>query len=128
MNSELNIDNLENVVNNNIISDEKDDIENDNIKKAIDNTINNKKPSIIWSKIEKDKNIKKENKLKVMSYFILIFTLLWFVTGLLGWLMSIYCFNYSKSKIENVVGVLIATFLGPFYWLYYIYMQNYCGR
>tara|TARA_Y100000389_G_scaffold200752_1_gene241876 strand:+ start:7174 stop:7560 length:387 start_codon:yes stop_codon:yes gene_type:complete len=128
MNSELNIDNLENVVNNNIISDEKDDIENDNIKKAIDNTINNKKPSINWSKIEKDKNIKKENKLKVMSYFILIFTLLWFVTGLLGWLMSIYCFNYSKSKIENVVGVLIATFLGPFYWLYYIYMQNYCGR
>jgi len=128
MNSELNIDNLENVVNNNIISDEKDDIENDTIKKAIDNTINNKKPSINWSKIEKGKNIKKENKLKVMSYFILIFSLLWFMTGLLGWLMSIYCFNYSKSKIENVVGVLIATFLGPFYWLYYIYMQNYCGR
>ena len=63
-----------------------------------------------------------------MGYFVFVFTLLWFITGLLGWLMSIYCFKYNKTKIENVVGVLIAILLGPFYWLYYIYMQNYCGK
>ena len=63
-----------------------------------------------------------------MSLFVFVFTLLWFLTGLFGWLMSIYCFNYNKTKIQNVVGILIATFLGPFYWLYYIYMQNYCGK
>ena len=126
MNSDLNIENLENVVNDNVIKSEGDDIDI-----AINNTINNKKPKISWSKIEKDElNTKKENKneFKTMAIFVSIFTLIWFLTGLLGWLMSIYCFKYNKTKIENVIGILIATFLGPFYWLYYIYMQNYCGK
>ena len=123
--SESNIDNLENVVNDNVIKNESDDIDI-----AISNTINNKKPNISWSKIEKKEldDGTNKNKLKTIAIFVSIFTLLWFLTGLLGWLMSIYCFKYNKTKIENVVGILIATFLGPFYWLYYIYMQNYCGK
>lgn len=123
--SKSNIDNLENVVNDNVIKNESDDIDI-----AISNTINNKKPNISWSKIEKKEpdDGRNKNKLKTISLFVSIFTLLWFLTGLLGWLMSIYCFKYNKTKIENVVGILIATFLGPFYWLYYIYMQNYCGK
>lgn len=123
--SESNIHNLENVVNDNVIKNESDDIDI-----AISNTINNKKPNISWSKIEKKEldDGRNKNKLKTIALFVSIFTLLWFLTGLLGWLMSIYCFKYNKTKIENVVGILIATFLGPFYWLYYIYMQNYCGK
>jgi hypothetical protein len=131
MNSELDVQNLENVVNDNIIIENQN--ENDEIETGINNTINNK-TSISWSKIDeddnKDDNIsnKSKNNLKTMGYFVFVFTLLWFITGLLGWLMSIYCFKYNKTKIENVVGVLIAILLGPFYWLYYIYMQNYCGK
>tara|TARA_B110001450_G_scaffold50101_1_gene46739 strand:- start:1238 stop:1621 length:384 start_codon:yes stop_codon:yes gene_type:complete len=124
---ESNIQNLENVVNNNVIKSESDEIDI-----AISNTINNKKTNISWSKIEKkevdEDKFKNNNKLKTIGLFVSIFTLLWFLTGLLGWLMSIYCFKYNKTKIENVVGILIASFLGPFYWLYYIYMQNYCGK
>lgn len=127
MNSELDVQNLENVVNDNIIIENQN--ENDEIETGINNTINNK-TSISWSKIDEDDNIsnKSKNNLKTMGYFVFVFTLLWFITGLLGWLMSIYCFKYNKTKIENVVGVLIAILLGPFYWLYYIYMQNYCGK
>lgn len=127
MNTELNSTNLENVVNDNIILKN----ENEEIERAVINTLNNKKSGINWSKIDyiNDNELKNnENKFLTMSLFVFIFTLLWFLTGLFGWLMSIYCFNYNKTKIQNVVGILIATFLGPFYWLYYIYMQNYCGK
>lgn len=66
---------------------------------------------------------KKSNNITLYS----IFTIIWLIMGILGWIMSIYCFK-NKGKTENVLGLLIATLLGPFFWLYYIYMDNYCGK
>ena len=59
MNSELNSTNLENVVNDNIILKN----ENEEIERAVINTLNNKKSGINWSKID-DKN---DDNLKIMK-------------------------------------------------------------
>lgn len=66
--------------------------------------------------------------LKNMPLFLMIFTLIWFILGVGGWFMSIYCFKAKGgSKVNNVIGLLISTFLGPFFWLYYLYMKKeYC--
>ena len=110
-------------------TDKESDKETD--KETFDNYyyINNENQNEIQN--QNNKKTTKNNlisNLKTMSIFLCIFTLIWFITGLLGWLMSIYCFKYDKNRIENVIGILISTLLGPFYWLYYIYMQNYCGK
>lgn len=96
------------------------------VKNLIDKKSHNKKEKII----EKMENIvpeKKENK-SYLNIIVVILVLIWFLLGILGWFYSIYCFKYNKNKLENVMGLLISSLLGPFYWLYYFYINNYCGK
>tara|TARA_B000000437_G_scaffold142621_1_gene103867 strand:+ start:1744 stop:2112 length:369 start_codon:yes stop_codon:yes gene_type:complete len=88
--------------------------------------LDNKKEKII----EKMENIVLEKKEKVsyLNIIVIILVLIWFLLGILGWFYSIYCFKYNKNKLENVMGLLISSLLGPFYWLYYFYINNYCGK
>jgi hypothetical protein len=59
----------------------------------------------------------------VLIFFWLIFILIWIVSGVL---MSIVCIFYKGSVSDKFLGYIIATSLGPLYWLYYIYNSNYC--
>lgn len=68
-----------------------------------------------------------------ITYFLLIifYTILiwiWFIAGLLGFLMSIACFGFNGSVADKFLGVLLVLVIGPFYWLYFIYNSNYCTR
>lgn len=58
--------------------------------------------------------------------FILILVLLWILAGIVAFIMSIVCFGYSGTEVEKIVGLLLAFFLGPFYWIYYYVSSTYC--
>lgn len=57
-----------------------------------------------------------------------IFSLIWFVGGILGFIASLVCLFYQGSTSDKAIGILLALILGPFYWLFYIYNINYCTR
>ena len=66
----------------------------------------------------------KENRWIV--YFILIFILLWVVLGFVAFIYSLICFKYESSMIEKLIGLLLAIFTGPLYFIYYNFNSNYC--
>lgn len=106
-------------------------IENEFMNTAAINTINNKKKNNVQRLNNDDfiiTNTTNNNNYDNLLYILLlIFTFIWFITGIAAWITSILCFVDKKNKIQNVVGFFIALFLGPFYWLYYIYMDKYCS-
>lgn len=107
-------------------------IENEFMNTAAINTINNKKNNNV-QRLNNDDYIitnttNTTNNYDNFLYILLsVFTFIWFITGIAAWITSILCFVDKKNKIQNVVGFFIALFLGPFYWLYYIYMDKYCS-
>ena len=60
--------------------------------------------------------------------FIFIFLLIWWIAGVIGFLMSIVCSFYNGSTTDKFLGILLAWILGPIYWLYFIYNSSYCTR
>lgn len=64
----------------------------------------------------------------IIYILIAIFSLIWFIGGLLGFIASLVCLFYQGSASDKAIGILLALILGPFYWLFYIYNLNYCTR
>ena len=58
----------------------------------------------------------------------LIFVVIWAVLGVGAFVMSLVCFSKkgTANGSSNVIGLLLAIFLGPFYWLYYFGSGTYC--
>ncbi len=69
-----------------------------------------------------------ENSGKKMGYSLLVFLVVWIILGIIAFIMSIVCFGFSGSMIEKVIGLLLACFFGPFYWLYFYFNKSYCGK
>jgi len=57
-----------------------------------------------------------------------LFLTFWILAGLTAFGMSLVCFGYKGSVLEKIVGLLLAFFLGPFYWIYYMYNGAYCVK
>jgi len=56
-----------------------------------------------------------------------IVLILWFTAGLCAFIMSFVCFAYNSENISyNFMGLIMALFLGPIYWIYYAYNKKYC--
>lgn len=55
-----------------------------------------------------------------------IFIFLWIAVGVAAFVMSIVCFGRSGSTAQHVVGLLLAIFFGPFYWIYFLAVSSYC--
>tara|TARA_B100001142_G_scaffold328971_2_gene390602 strand:+ start:664 stop:978 length:315 start_codon:yes stop_codon:yes gene_type:complete len=65
---------------------------------------------------------------KKINYITIILIFLWITSGIIGFLISLICLIYNKNKLKKIIGLLIASiFFGPLYWLYYMYMDNYCS-
>ncbi len=69
-----------------------------------------------------------ENSGKKMGYSLLVFLVVWIILGIIAFIMSIACFGFSGSMAEKVIGLLLACFFGPFYWLYFYFNKSYCGK
>ena len=59
----------------------------------------------------------------LLVFFWLLFILIWVISGIL---MSIICIFYKGSVSDKFLGYIIATTMGPFYWLYYVFNKDYC--
>lgn len=64
---------------------------------------------------------------KIAGITIFILVLVWIVAGLAGFITSLVCFGKSGTIAEKIIGVLLAVFFGPFYWLYFIFAKSYCS-
>jgi len=68
-----------------------------------------------------------ENNPLLKSVIVLyIFILVWGLIGLIAFIMSLICFGRSGTLIEKIIGLLLAIFFGPLYFIFYIFNKNYC--
>jgi hypothetical protein len=59
----------------------------------------------------------------------IIFILLWLFCGLIPFIWSLICFKKTRMGDTSwrVLGLILAIFLGPFYWiLFFIHPDDYC--
>lgn len=59
---------------------------------------------------------------------VIIIALLWVILGIGAFVMSLVCFGRSGSLGLHIVGLLLAIFFGPFYWIYFLVVKSYCGK
>jgi len=78
--------------------------------------------------VEEDTKTNVNVDISMFLIFLFIILLIWWLAGLIGFLMSIACCFYNGSTAEKFIGILMAWVLGPFYWLYFIYNSSYCTR
>ena len=56
----------------------------------------------------------------------IIIVILWSISGIIALITSIVCFGFSGTLSEKIVGLLLAFFLGPFYFIFYGFNKTYC--
>lgn len=61
----------------------------------------------------------------VASFWVL-FSVAWAISGLVAFAWSLVCFGRSGSGLDKAIGLLIALFLGPIFFLYLMFNKPYC--
>jgi hypothetical protein len=59
---------------------------------------------------------------------IVVFLGLWIIAGIIAFIVSIICFGRSGTTGQHIVGLLLAIFFGPLYWIYYGVVGSYCRK
>lgn len=79
-------------------------------------------------KEEQDKNEPTQIKKTHLAggIFILFLMLMWPITGMIALYYAASCFGYSGSLAEKRLGLVLALFLGPLYFIYYYFTPSYC--
>jgi len=57
---------------------------------------------------------------------LIVFICVWILIGLVAFILSLVCFARSGSSFEKIMGLLLAIFFGPFYFLFYVFNKGYC--
>ena len=58
---------------------------------------------------------------------VMMLALAWVALGIGAFIMSLVCISKTGSSGgQNVIGLLLALLLGPFYWLYFLGSATYC--
>jgi hypothetical protein len=71
-----------------------------------------------------------EAQSKTASLFAILFFIVYVVWGIsiiAAFIQAVVCFSRSHDVVRNMLGLLVATVFGPFYWLYYFMDPGYCG-
>ena len=66
----------------------------------------------------------KPSKTKLM--IILVALIAWTLAGIGAFIMSILCFGKSGTTAQQAIGLALSFLFGPFYWIYYFAVRNYC--
>lgn len=61
-----------------------------------------------------------------LSATILMFAIVWVVLGIAAFIHSIVCMGRTPSMSRALIGLLMAIFFGPFYWIYWYADGEYC--
>jgi hypothetical protein len=70
----------------------------------------------------------KENNKSSLKIVITIIVIFWVILGITGFIMSIICFGRSGTSSQHIIGLLLAIFFGPIYWIFYLAVPDYCKR
>ena len=73
-------------------------------------------------------NEEQEKKKSPAKMIIAIVFIFWVILGIIGFIMSIICFGRSGTTGQHIIGLLIAIFFGPIYWIFYLAVPDYCKR
>lgn len=78
---------------------------------------------------KKEKEHEEEPKESIL-YVILVgcFVITVVILGLMALVYSLMCFGYQSTFFEKMLGLLLAFFTGPFYFIYYAYNKSYCRK
>ena len=57
---------------------------------------------------------------------LIVFICVWILIGLVAFILSLVCFARSGSPFDKIIGLLLAIFFGPFYFLFYVFNKGYC--
>ncbi len=82
--------------------------------------------TVVTTPVEPKKEVSKGTKFAFGG--LLIFLIIWMILGIIAFITSIVCFGFSGSITEKILGLVLAILFGPFYWLYFYFNKNYCGR
>ena len=63
---------------------------------------------------------------KTAGVVFIVFLFLWGFAGFIAFIYSLFCFGRSGTTFDKAIGLLIAFFTGPFYFLYLRFNKNYC--
>lgn len=69
---------------------------------------------------------KKNNGGAWMVGLIVVLTLIWIIAGIAAFIMSLVCFGKSGTTLQHVIGLVLSCLFGPFYWIYYGIVKDYC--
>jgi hypothetical protein len=75
--------------------------------------------------VKREEEAKEVAKIGVTAAIIFV---IWSLIGLAAFVMSIVCFGRSGTTGQHVVGLLLAMFFGPFYWIFYGVSPDYCNK
>lgn len=67
-----------------------------------------------------------EKKLFGLSMGIAIFAIIWALLGIIAFIYSLVCFGRSGTSLDKIIGLLLAIFFGPLYFIYLIFNKSYC--
>ena len=88
---------------------------------------NNGRKYLTTYKMTKHKTSEEESTTSFKSIIVIILLIIiWFILGLVAFIWSLFCFGKSGTSLDHIVGLLLALFFGPFYFIYYGVKKNYC--
>jgi len=62
-----------------------------------------------------------------ISSILLLIIIFWLLFSVASVIYSLVCFGKSGTMVEKLVGVALAVFLGPFYFVYLVANKGYCA-
>lgn len=65
----------------------------------------------------------------MVSAAAVMFLLVWNIIGIVAFIMSLVCFGYEGETSLKIVGLFLALFLGPIYWIFFFAASaTYCVK
>jgi hypothetical protein len=68
----------------------------------------------------------KTNDEKVTVQILGLFMFVWIVVGLSAFAWSIYCFGKTGTMLQKLIGLVMAVFFGPLFFILYKFSPTYC--
>lgn len=66
----------------------------------------------------------KDEKVTVQIFGLFLF--IWIVVGLAAFVWSLYCFGKTGSMLQKLIGLIMAVFFGPLFFILYKFSPTYC--
>ncbi len=93
----------------------------------------------VYNKMKEEDEKKKMEAEKKVSKFTssgaaalgvgVIILIIWIALGIFAFWTSLWCAGFRSGTVsEKLIGFVIAFLFGPFYWLYFYFMKDYCKK